>query len=68
MIADRHPGYRGGGTSPSSTRRAMPVSRGRTSAPLPRVFIDDGSLRRIVSIVAAEALARPFPTLVSMTP
>jgi Cys-tRNA(Pro) deacylase len=42
-VAERHTGYRVGGTSPFGTRRALPVYVERGILALPRVLVNGGS-------------------------
>jgi Cys-tRNA(Pro) deacylase len=41
-VAERHTGYKVGGTSPFGTRKAIPVYVERTILELPRVFLNGG--------------------------
>ena len=55
--AQRHSGYRVGGTSPFGTRKPMPVYVERTILALPRVYINGGSRGFLVEIDPAALLA-----------
>ncbi len=58
-VAERHSGYRVGGTSPFATRASMPVYVERTILDLPRVFVNGGARGFLVGIeprVLVEAL------------
>jgi Cys-tRNA(Pro) deacylase len=49
-VADRHSGYRVGGTSPFATRAAMPVYIQATVLDLPRIFVNGGKRGFLVSM------------------
>jgi Cys-tRNA(Pro) deacylase len=49
-VADRHSGYRVGGTSPFATRRHMPVYIERSILELPRIWINGGRRGYLVGI------------------
>jgi Cys-tRNA(Pro) deacylase len=66
-VADRHSGYRVGGTSPFGTRRATPVYCERGIADLPRIYLNGGKRGYILSMATADALRLLAPTLVGMT-
>lgn len=51
--AQRHSGYRVGGTSPFGTRKKMPVYVERSILDLPEIFINGGSRGFLVRIVPA---------------
>ncbi len=65
-VADRHSGYRVGGTAPFATRRTMPVFCETGIAALPRIYINGGKRGYILSMDTADALGLLSPTLVSM--
>lgn len=65
-IADRHSGYRVGGTSPFGTRRPMPVYCQASIGDLPRVYLNGGKRGFILALGTAEALGLLRPTLVEM--
>lgn len=52
-VAQRHSGYRVGGTSPFGTRRKMPVYVERTVLDLPAIYINGGSRGFLVCIAPA---------------
>jgi Cys-tRNA(Pro) deacylase len=59
-VAQRHSGYRVGGTSPFGTRKKMPVYVERTVLDLPAIYINGGSrgfLVRLAPNVVTELLA-----------
>lgn len=62
--ADRHSGYRVGGTSPFGTRRSMPVYCERGIAELPRIYVNGGKRGYIVSLDTRDALRLLSPKLV----
>ncbi len=49
-VAERHTGYRLGGTSPFGTRKPLPVYIERTILDLPRIYINGGSRGFLVSV------------------
>lgn len=63
-VADKHSGYRVGGTSPFGTRTAMPVYCERSITELPRIFINGGKRGYIVSLLSTDLLRVLQPTLV----
>jgi Cys-tRNA(Pro) deacylase len=56
-VAERHSGYRVGGTSPFGTRKRMPVYAERTIFDLPKIYINGGSRGFLVGI-APDVLTR----------
>jgi len=62
--ADRHSGYRVGGTSPFGTRRDMPVYCEASIAELPRIYINGGKRGYIISLDTKRALELLQATLV----
>jgi len=64
QIADKHSGYRVGGTSPFGTRSAMPVYCERSIADLERIYINGGKRGYILSMACADMLRALNPTLV----
>ena len=67
-VAERHTGYRVGGTSPFGTRRKMPVYIERTVLELPRIWINGGSRGFLVGLaprVVADLL-QPEPVAVAI--
>ena len=66
-VAERHTGYRVGGTSPFGTRRDMPVYCETGISALARIYINGGKRGYIVALATADALGLLSPTLVSMT-
>ena len=63
-MADKHSGYKVGGTSPFGTRSRMPVYCERSVAALPRVYINGGRRGFIISLATPDLLAVLQPTLV----
>jgi Cys-tRNA(Pro) deacylase len=49
-VADRHSGYKVGGTSPFGLRRAMPVYVERTVLALPRIYLNGGARGFLIEI------------------
>ncbi len=64
--AERHTGYRVGGTSPFGTRQKMPIYCERGIAELPRVYINGGKRGYIVSLATSDLLRVLQPVLVDM--
>jgi Cys-tRNA(Pro) deacylase len=63
-VAERHSGYRVGGTSPFGTRKAMPVYLQRTVAELERIYINGGSRGFLVSLAITDLQRLLQPQLV----
>ncbi|MFH1569921.1 MAG: YbaK/EbsC family protein [Gemmatimonadota bacterium] len=61
--AERHTGYRVGGTSPFGTRRPMPVYCQDTIADLPHLYINGGKRGYILRLAAADLLRLLQPRL-----
>jgi Cys-tRNA(Pro) deacylase len=49
-VADRHSGYKVGGTSPFGLKKAMPIYMERTIAALPRIYINGGARGFLVEL------------------
>lgn len=65
-VAERHTGYRVGGTSPFGTRRKMPVYLEKTVLDLPRIWINGGSRGFLVSLAPQAAAGLLKPVLVAV--
>ena len=65
-IADKHSGYKVGGTSPFGTRRAMPVYMQETIAQLDKVFINGGSRGFLVAVSPDDVIKVLKPILVDI--
>jgi len=63
-VAERHSGYRVGGTSPFGTRKQMPVYVERTVLDLEKLYINGGSRGYLVGITPADLVALVAPTAV----
>jgi Cys-tRNA(Pro) deacylase len=63
-VAEKHTGYRVGGTSPFGTRTALPVFCERSIAALEPLYINGGRRGLLVSLAAADLLRVLAPTLV----
>jgi len=63
-VAERHSGYRVGGTSPFGTRKTMPVYLQCTVAELARIYINGGSRGFLVSLAVADLQRVLQPQLV----
>jgi len=53
-VAERHTGYRVGGTSPFGTRKKLPIYVERSVLELPRVFLNGGRRGYLVGIDASD--------------
>jgi len=65
-VAERHTGYRVGGTSPFGLRRAMPVYCESAIADLPQVYINGGKRGYIVSMPTADLIRVLQPVMVEV--
>lgn len=65
-VAERHSGYRVGGTSPFGTRRKMPVYLEQSILDLPRLYINGGSRGFLVSLAPAALVGLLKPELVTV--
>jgi Cys-tRNA(Pro) deacylase len=65
-VAERHTGYRVGGTSPFGTRRKMPVYLEQSILELPRLYINGGSRGFLVSLQPQALVALLQPELVTV--
>lgn len=64
--AERHSGYKVGGTSPFGTRKPMPVYCQRSIADLPEIYINGGKRGYLVRLASADLLRITGATLVDM--
>ena len=64
--AERHTGYRVGGTSPLGTRKVLPVFAERSILALPRVYLNGGRRGLLVGIIPADLFRVLQPTLVEV--
>ena len=64
-VAERHTGYRVGGTSPFGTRKKMPVYLEQTVLDLPRIYVNGGSRGFLVGIAPQVVVDLLNPGLVS---
>jgi Cys-tRNA(Pro) deacylase len=64
--AERHTGYRVGGTSPFGTKKQLPVLMEETIARLPRILINAGTRGLLAQIDPAELVRVLNPRLVSV--
>lgn len=69
-VAERHSGYRVGGTSPFGTRRKMPVYLEQTVPALPKIYINGGSRGFLVGIPpqVVVSLLQPETVLAAIAP
>ena len=65
-VADRHSGYRVGGTSPLGTRKVMPVYIERSILEAERVYVNGGSRGFLVGVAPKDLVALLAPTLVDV--
>ena len=65
-VAERHTGYRVGGTSPFGTRRRMPVYMEASIAGLPKIYINGGSRGFLVGIAPQVVVDLLAPRAVSV--
>jgi Cys-tRNA(Pro) deacylase len=65
-VAERHTGYKVGGTSPFGTRKPMQVFMEETIASLPQIYINAGARGLLASMRAAELIRILRPLLVSV--
>ena len=69
-VAERHSGYRVGGTSPFGLRRMLPIYMEATIAELDQIYINAGRRGHLVGLAAADlvSLLRPTPVSAAQTP
>ena len=65
-IAEKHTGYKVGGTSPFGTKKAMPVYMEQTITALPEIFINAGSRGLLARMPSAELIRILKPIAVSV--
>jgi len=65
-IAEKHTGYKVGGTSPFGARKAIPVYMEQTIADLPEIFINAGSRGLLARMPSAELMRILKPITVSV--
>jgi len=65
VIAEKHSGYKVGGTSPFGTKKIMPVYMEATIADLPEIFINAGSRGLLARMPSAELIRILKPVYVS---
>ena len=66
IIAEKHTGYKVGGTSPFGTKKVMPVYMEATIADLPEIFINAGSRGLLARMPSDELLRILKPIAVSV--
>jgi Cys-tRNA(Pro) deacylase len=66
VIAEKHTGYKVGGTSPFGTKKAMPVYMESTITDLPEIFINAGSRGLLAQMSSSELLRILKPIAVSV--
>jgi Cys-tRNA(Pro) deacylase len=65
-VAEKHSGYRVGGTSPFGTRRAMPVYMERTILELARIYVNGGKRGFLVGLDPRDVARLLAPVLVDV--
>ena len=65
-IAEKHTGYKVGGTSPFCTKKAMPAYMEKTITALPEIFINAGSRGLLARMPSAELIRILKPIAVSV--
>jgi len=65
-IAEKHTGYKVGGTSPFDTKKVMPVYMEKTLADLPEIFINAGSRGLLACMPSSELIRILKPIAVSV--
>jgi Cys-tRNA(Pro) deacylase len=65
-VAEKHTGYKIGGTSPFGTRKALPVYMEETIAGLPEIFINAGGRGLLAMMPSAELIRILKPVNVSV--
>jgi Cys-tRNA(Pro) deacylase len=65
-VAEKHTGYKVGGTSPFGTKKALPVYMEQTIADLPEIFINAGSRGLLARMPSAELIRILKPVAVSV--
>ncbi len=65
-VAEKHSGYKVGGTSPFGMRKAMPIYLQETIAALDKMYINGGGRGFLVSLAPSEAIRVLHPTLVDV--
>ncbi|HOV12528.1 MAG TPA: aminoacyl-tRNA deacylase [Bacteroidales bacterium] len=67
-IAEKHTGYKVGGTSPFGTKKVLPVYMEETISDLPEIFINAGSRGLLARMPPAELIRilRPVPVNVAI--
>lgn len=66
-IAEKHTGYKVGGTSPFGTKKTMPIYMEESIADLPRILINAGSRGLLAEMSPAELIRVLEPILVNVS-
>ena len=66
VFAEKHTGYKVGGTSPFGTKKVMPVYMEKTLGNLPEIFINAGSRGLLAQMSSSELLRILKPIAVSV--
>ncbi len=64
--AQKHSGYKVGGTSPFGTRKALPIYMEKTIADLPKIYINAGSRGLLAQMPPAEIVRILNPVMVNV--
>ena len=64
VLADRHSGYKVGGTSPLGTRKSMPIYMEASVAELDKIYLNGGARGFLVGIAPADVIELLSPTMV----
>lgn len=65
-VAERHTGYKVGGTSPFGTRKPLRIFMEASIVPLPRIFINAGSRGLLAEMAAADLVRVLSPSVVNV--
>jgi Cys-tRNA(Pro) deacylase len=65
-VAEKHTGYKVGGTSPFGTRKTLPVYIEKTIIDLPEIFINAGSRGLLARMSSSELIRILKPVIVSV--
>ena len=66
-VAERHSGYKVGGTSPFGTRHAMPIYVERSVLALDRIYVNGGARGFLVGLSPADLVGVLAPTPVDVS-
>ena len=66
-IAEKHTGYKVGGTSPFGTRKTLPIYMEKTILDLPAILLNAGSRGLLAQMAPAEVVRILHPVMVSVS-